>query len=99
MSRSVKCLCGHKNKNGTCPNCSRIKMTILLKNGCDFLRNSNSQGKPVNPVWYSYLKHNRLSTDSIILGMLRRFTKSHYCQYTQVIQFREDGVLVAEFKP
>lgn len=57
MKESTKCTCGLKNKT-YCPNCSRVRMVILLKNGHDNLKTRTSDGREYNPVWYSFLKYN-----------------------------------------
>lgn len=58
MSDSIKCTCGLSNKV-FCPRCSKVRMTILLKNGNDNLKYKRANGDLSNPVWYSSLKYNR----------------------------------------
>lgn len=72
-----KCHCGHKNKNGSCRNCSRIKMAIMLPHSASQFKKKSANGQPVNPVWYNYLKNNRAGEMKIINGMLRRFKENH----------------------
>ena len=81
-----KCRCGSSRKI-YCSNCSRVVMCILLKNGNDHLKYTNSRGQKINPVWYSPLKHNRRPEKVIIEGMLRRFAESPFVQVTTKLQF------------
>lgn len=62
---------------------SKIKMVILTKNNFE------------NPVWYSPIKQNKHRTESIITSMLRRFEKSKWLKFTNIIQFYENGTLIA----
>ncbi len=68
----TKCTCGKENKI-TCPTCSKIKMVILLKNGCQHLKVSG-----YNPVWYSHLSKNKKPANHLVNGMYRRFLNSGY---------------------
>jgi hypothetical protein len=91
----TKCVCGLKSR-GTCKNCSRIKMTFLLKNGWDFLKNSNGS----NPVRYNYYSKNGETAQQIVEGMMRRFLDDVLItQASRIVQFYENGQLIFEYKP
>lgn len=70
-----KCTCGKQEKI-TCPNCSVLKMVIMLKNKQHHLKYIGSTGKRSNPVWYNHLSKNRKSINELMDGMVRRFTES-----------------------
>ena len=57
---------------------SRIKLKIMTKPG------------QLNETWYSPLKHNKRSVDSIIAGMKRRFLNSKYVSVAQVLLFYDN---------
>ena len=65
MKALKKCRCG-LGKSSTCRNCSKVRMVPMLKNGNNHLKypvdvnNKNPDKRYRNPVWYSYLKFNRL---------------------------------------
>ncbi|MDP2687540.1 MAG: hypothetical protein Q8O62_09975 [Aequorivita sp.] len=92
----IKCTHGdHK----ICKHCSRYKMVILLKNGCDDMKDTDPSGKKVNPVRYSYVSKNRKPVETVIAGMLHRFQNNVLMKFTNVIHFYENepgGQLVAE---
>ncbi len=69
-----KCKCECNNKV-TCPNCSKIKMVILLKYDCKHLKLVGYNGRLINPVWYSHLSKNNKPKDKIIDPMIARFKK------------------------
>ncbi len=79
MTKSKKCTCGAK-RSITCPNCSNVKMVILLKTGFNHLKIESQNGKRYNPVWYNHLNKNNLSFEKIKGGMLRRFLNSENTQ-------------------
>ncbi len=87
MSYKKTCDCGETSRKIYCSNCSRISMSILLKNGNDHLKHTNSRGKKVCPVWYSPLKQNRKPDRDVIEGMLRRFYDSPFVQVTNKVSF------------
>lgn len=70
MKQPIKCTCGLE-KGASCPKCSKIRMTILLKNGNDHLKLGHGKNQR-NPVWYSYLKYNRYPPERIIQKMEER---------------------------
>ena len=80
------CSCGNSRKI-YCSNCSKISMSILLKNGNDHLKLTNKRGQKVNPVWYSPLKQNKKPEVAIIEGMLRRFYDSPFVSATNKLHF------------
>ena len=87
----IHCGCNQKNSNGTCPNCSRMRMAILLKNGCDHFKSQQPSGQLVSPIWYNHYRKNRESDEQIIKAMVRRFQKSVMFQFTNVLQFYDNG--------
>jgi len=83
---SKRCQCAD-SQNIYCANCSKISMSILLKNGNDHLKYTNSRGRKVNPVWYSPVKQNRRPDKDIIEGMLRRFYASPFTTVANKVNF------------
>lgn len=83
---SKKCTCSEA-KNIYCSNCSKISMSILLKNGNEHLKHTNARGRKVCPVWYSPIKHNRRPERDIIEGMLRRFYDSPFLTVANKVNF------------
>ncbi len=81
-----RCQCGD-SRNIYCANCSKISMSILLKNGNDHLKYTNARGQKVNPVWYSPVKQNRKPDRDIIAGMLRRFSASPFVEVANKVNF------------
>ena len=69
---------------------------MLLVNGCDFLRVPMPNGHKANPAWHSPVKQNNMQIEKIMEGMLRRFNETKYRQFTRIIQFYENGSLVAK---
>ena len=65
---------------------SKIKMVILTKS------------KQSNAVWWSPINQNKRNSQRIIESMLRRFEKHALAKITNVIQFYENGNLIAEKK-
>lgn len=90
MSNSRKCTCATK-QDVFCSKCSKIQMSLLLKNGNDHLKYVNARGHKSNPVWYSHLKQNFKPEKFIIEGMLRRFFASKMVSATNIIKFYENG--------
>ena len=86
MKEKSKCSCGAGNKI-TCPNCSKIKMVIMLKNGNTELKLKTTNNRYANPVWYSPLSKNRKPTQLIINSMYKRFEKSIYKAATNKVIF------------
>ena len=68
------------------PEASKIKMVILTKRKQD------------NAVWWSPINQNKRNSQRIIESMLRRFEKHALAKITNVIQFYENGNLIAEKK-
>ena len=68
------------------PESSKIKMVILTKS------------KQENAVWWSPINQNKRNSQRIIESMLRRFEKHALAKITNVIQFYENGSLIAEKK-
>ena len=68
------------------PEASKIKMVILTKS------------KQENAVWWSPINQNKRNSQRIIESMLRRFEKHALAKNTNVIQFYENGNLIAEKK-
>ncbi|CAN1568319.1 hypothetical protein MCETHM1_03032 [Flavobacteriaceae bacterium] len=68
------------------PEVSKIKMVILTKSKQD------------NAVWWSPINQNKRNSQRIIESMLRRFEKHALAKITNVIQFYENGSLIAEKK-
>lgn len=87
--------CTHGNKH--CRYCSAYKMVILLKNGCDDLKETMPNGTKVNPVRYSYVSKNRKGAKYNIDGMLRRYQSDVLIKFANCIQFYENpgGSLIA----
>lgn len=65
------------------PESSKIKMVILTKS------------KESNAVWWSPINQNKRNSQSVITSMLRRFEKHALAKITNVIQFYENGILIA----
>lgn len=65
------------------PESSKIKMVILTKS------------KQSNAVWWSPINQNKRNSQRIITSMLRRFEKHALSKITNVIQFYENGNLIA----
>lgn len=65
------------------PESSKIKMVILTKS------------KQSNAVWWLPINQNKRNTQSVIASMLRRFEKHTLSKITNVIQFYENGNLIA----
>ncbi|CAL2104609.1 hypothetical protein [Tenacibaculum sp. 190130A14a] len=84
--KNKKCQCGQNNKI-TCPNCSEVKMVILLKNGFNYLKYPSKSGRLVNPVWYNHISKNRKNINALIEGMQRRFLHSEYAGKANKINF------------
>ena len=62
---------------------SKIKMVILTKS------------KQSNAVWWSPINQNKRNSQSVITSMLRRFEKHALAKITNVVQFYENGILIA----
>ncbi len=87
MEINKTCTCGLKKKK-SCPNCSRIKMVILLKHKYrDLKLPSLNGGKRINPVWYNYLSKNRKTDNNLFNTMYRRFNNSVYVGKVNKINF------------
>lgn len=65
------------------PESSKIKMVILTKS------------KQNNAVWWSPINQNKRNSQRIITSMLRRFEKHALAKITNVVQFYENGNLIA----
>ncbi|WP_271406962.1 hypothetical protein [Tenacibaculum soleae] len=85
-NQSKKCNCGAKNKI-TCPNCSELKMVMLLKNGNNDLKISAPNGRKINPVWYNHLSKNKKAANILVNAMYRRFQQSKYAAVTNKVNF------------
>lgn len=68
------------------PEKSKIKMVILTKT------------KEKNAVWWSPINQNKRNSESVITSMLRRFEKHAISKITNVVQFYENGNLIATKK-
>ncbi len=86
---SKKCSCG-ANCKIFCPNCSAIKMVILLKNGYSHLKLPSSRGRNVNPVWYNHLSKNTKGENNLVNAMYRRFLNSDYNGKANKITFYDN---------
>lgn len=65
------------------PEQSKIKMVILTKT------------KEKNAVWWSPINQNKRNTESVVKSMLSRFEKHALVKITNVVQFYENGNLIA----
>lgn len=66
---------------------SKIKMVILTK------------GKAENVVWLSPIKQNKRKSELVIRSMLKRFKNNkELFSKTNVVQFYENNLLIAEIK-
>ena len=65
---------------------SKIKMVILTKT------------KENNAVWWSPINQNKRRNELIIKGMIRRFKNNEIIKITNVIQFYEKGILIAQHR-
>lgn len=65
------------------PQQSKIKMVILTKT------------KEKNTVWWSPINQNKRNAESVVNSMLRRFEKHALAKITNVVQFYENGNLIA----
>lgn len=100
MKKSTKCTCGEENKI-TCPNCSEIKMVILLKNGNNDLKIKSRNGRRYNPAWYNHLSKNNVRVDKLIAAMERRFrSRPEFFGTTNMINFYSNvtGQLIKSVK-
>ncbi|CAL2095491.1 conserved protein of unknown function [Tenacibaculum sp. 190524A02b] len=86
---SKKCKCSAKNKL-VCPNCSAIKMVMLLKNGNNHLKYERSNGGFSNPVWYNHLSKNNKTVNTLVTAMFRRFQTSIYANVTNKVIFYDN---------
>lgn len=95
---TTKCNCGANNKI-TCPNCSELKMVILLKNGFSHLKLVSGTRK-INPVWYNHLSKNRKALSILYNAMYRRFQASEYANAANMVNFYSNttGELVVSIK-
>lgn len=94
-----KCRCGLANSS-TCKNCSKVRMTVMLKNGNDELKfKSGNSDKLFNPVWYSYLKYNRYDENRIADKMAERIKLNpKYAGKVQQLRFYRNGERSQPFK-
>ena len=81
-----RCHCGTGHKI-TCPQCSKLKMVILLKNGNSHLKYKTSHTTYANPVWYNHLSKNNKTINTLINSMYKRFQKSKYANATNKLMF------------
>jgi hypothetical protein len=51
--------------------------------------------KQSNTVWWSPINQNKRNSQSVITSMLRRFEKHALAKITNVVQFYENGILIA----
>jgi hypothetical protein len=65
------------------PETSKIKMVILTKS------------KESNAVWWSPINQNKRKSESVVTSMLRRFENHALAKITNVVQFYENGNLIA----
>ena len=65
---------------------SKIKMVILTK------------GRDDNVVWHSPINQNSRDEQDIIKSMLNRLKRKELFSRTNVVQFYENNLLIAEFK-
>lgn len=87
MEKTKKCICGADNKI-MCPNCSEVKMVILLKNKYHNLKlTAINGGRKSNPVWYNHLSKNRKEFNKLVNAMYRRFQTSKYAGKANKINF------------
>lgn len=91
MKIPTKCNCGLRNST-YCPNCSRVRMVILLKNGNENLKNTKPNGQEYNPVWYSFLKYNNYDVYRIAEKMEQNLRKHPvFAGAANVLQFYING--------
>ena len=65
---------------------SKIKMVVLTK------------GRDDNVVWHSPINQNSRDNGAIIKSMLGRLKRKQLFNRTNVVQFYENNLLIAEFK-
>ena len=65
---------------------SKIKMVILTQN------------KNQNAVWWSPINQNKRRSEMVIRSMLKRLEKHPLSIITNVVQFYENNLLIAQFK-
>lgn len=65
---------------------SKIKMVILTR------------GRDDNVVWHSPINQNSRDNEAIIKSMLNRLKRKELFNRTNVVQFYENNLLIAEFK-
>ncbi len=98
MSEKTNCQCGLNNKT-YCPRCSKVRMTILLKNGHENLKLTRGDGSEHNPVWYSFLKYNKYDISRIAQKMEANIKKHpEFANAANVLQFYINGQRQAYFK-
>lgn len=91
MKEPTTCTCGLRNKT-YCPKCSRVRMTIMLKNGNENLKVTTANGQEYNPVWYSFLKYNNYDIYRIADKMEANIRKHPVLsQAANVLQFYVNG--------
>jgi len=91
MTKSKKCRCG-QSKNLYCKYCSKLRMTLLLKNGNDHLKIMKPDGNKINPVWYSFLKYNNYDVYKIAQKMEANVRKHpDFSSATNVLLFYING--------
>ncbi|MBW2962287.1 hypothetical protein [Mesonia aestuariivivens] len=91
MRTAKNCTCG-RSKKVYCPNCSRIRMIICLKNGHDNLKLTAANGNKYNPVWYNFLKDNRKDMGTICKKMEEKVRlHPEYGQAANVLLFYLTG--------
>ena len=83
---TTKCKCATK-QGFSCSKCSRIKMAIMLLPENQNLKNTLSNGKRVNPCWYSPVKENNHLNEKIIKGMISRFSRTKLANFTRALHF------------
>lgn len=90
MKNSKNCTCGRSQKV-YCPQCSKVRMVILLKNGFDHHKKKVGN-REYNPVWYSFLKYNPKDVHAIAKKMEENLRKHpEYSQAANVLQFYING--------
>lgn len=90
MSKKAnQCTCG-MNYKFTCPQCSVVRMVIMLKNGNTHLKYKQTKGIYANPAWYNHFSKNSKPTNVIINGMYKRFLKSKYANVTNKLMFYDN---------
>jgi hypothetical protein len=91
MSINKKCNCTPKSATDFCPNCSRLKAVIMLKNGNNNLKLKHPLTNKMScPVWYCRYSKNGKSDQQLAAKMRTKIAQSKYAGLYNVILFYDN---------